>query len=418
MNFSEERIVISGMGIVSSLGCDKDTFFNNLVQGVSGADRIKAFPLEDYSNLKSQISCEATDFQPPPELSKKRIRRMARFSQMASAAALQARDDAGLTGETLPPDRSGCIIGSTADYTTIEEQISRLTSKGPGHQLPLAVPKAIPNMSAANAAIDLGIHGINMGLHTACATGSHALAMAMYMLKLGAADVIFAGGAESAITPLTVDSYGCMGVLSARNNDPQRASRPFDRDRDGFVIGEAAAVLVLERESRARKRGAEIYAVVAGAGMNTDACSIAMPDPEGTWAAEAMREAMRTAGVNPEEVGYINAHGTSTRANDAIESKAIAQVFGNLPGGCPPVSSTKSMTGHTLAAAGALEAAITALALKRGVLPPTINQETPDPDCPLDYIPNEARPQKVKAALSNSFGFGGQNGVLCLVNGD
>ncbi len=412
-NPAADPVVISGMGVISPLGSSPRELFENLLAGASGAGPIRGFPLADYPEMKSRIACEVRDFDPQALLGKKRVRRTARFAQMASAAALQARDDAGLDLAQIEPGRTGCVIGSTADYTTIEKQHASLLNRGPGRQNPLAVPKSIPNMAAANAAIDLGIHGVNLGAHTACATGSHTLALARLLLLAGEAEVIFAGGAEAAITPLTVDAYGCMGVLSSRNEDPAGASRPFDAGRDGFVIGEGAAVMVLERESRARRRGAEIYARLSGAGMTTDASSVAMPEKEGRWAAAAMEQALRSAGLNPEDIGYINAHGTSTRANDAIESRAIQTVFGP-PEACPPVSSTKSMTGHTLAAAGALEAAITALSLQRGVIPPTINQETPDPDCPLDTVPNQAREIPLRAALSNAFGFGGQNGVLCL----
>ncbi|MDP3179599.1 MAG: beta-ketoacyl-[acyl-carrier-protein] synthase family protein, partial [Spirochaetaceae bacterium] len=277
----------------------------------------------------------------------------------------------------------------------------------------------IPNMASSNAAMELGIHGPNVAVLSACATGAHSIAAAMDMLLTGRADLMFAGGTEATIEGLVVDSYDCMGVLSHRNDEPERASRPFDRDRDGFVIGEGAGVLVLEPLDAAKKRGARIYAELKGYGSTCDAYSIAAPDPEGTWAARAMEIAIASSGLGFDDIGYINAHGTATPANDKIETLAIKRVFGargfrERGYRAPPISSSKSMLGHTLGAAGALEAAITALSLFHGILTPTINLETPDPDCDLDYVPNEARDTEARAALSNSFGFGGHNCVLCL----
>lgn len=415
MGGKDDRIVITGIGIISSVGNDKETFFENLINGVSGAGVIQSYDVEKYPNIKSRIACESTDFNPKDLIERKRLRQLARFSQMSTVAAFQARDDAGLNLSEIPSDRAGCIIGATADYATIEDAHTKVETKKGGRQNPFAVPKSIPNMAAANTAIDLGINGVNFAVHTACATGAHAVAMAWYLLKSGVADVIFAGGSESAITPLTVDSYGCMGVLSSRNDEPRKASRPFDKERDGFVIGEGAGILVMEKESHAKKRGADIIAVVGGAGLNTDAASVAIPDAEGKWAAEAMKGAVRSAGLSLEDIGYINAHGTSTKANDVIETKAVMSVFKDREGGFPMISSTKSMTGHCLSAAGALEAAVTAMALQRGVIPPTINLDEADEQCPLDYTANTAREVNIKAALSNSFGFGGQNGSLCLM---
>ncbi|RKX77625.1 MAG: beta-ketoacyl-[acyl-carrier-protein] synthase II, partial [Spirochaetes bacterium] len=274
--------------------------------------------------------------------------------------------------------------------------------------------KIIPNMAAGNVAIELGIHGPNMAVLSACATGAHSIGMAMQILQLGQADVMIAGGTESTISPLVVDAYGCMKVLSASNDNPKAASRPFDLGRDGFVIGEGAAALVLERREDAEKRDARIYAVLGGIGMTADASSIAAPDENGKWAGEAIKMAIRNAGLNPGDSGYVNAHGTSTRANDKTETRALHTVFGNR-GKSIPVSSNKSMIGHTLGAAGAIEAAATILSLHTGVLPPTINQDTPDPDCELDTVPNQAREVKIRAAVTNSFGFGGQNASLAFI---
>jgi len=323
--------------------------------------------------------------------------------------------DAELDFSTIDPTRAGCVIGSAAgDYEILEKQFAILDQRGPGRGNPLIVPKIIPNMAAGNVAIELGIHGPNFAALSACATGVHSIAMAMQMLQLDQVDVMVAGGTESTITPLVVDAYSCMKVLSRRNEIPQQASRPFDKGRDGFVIGEGAGVLILEKRSHAEKRGAMIYATIGGVGMTADATSIAAPNANGTWAGKAMEAAIRNAGLTAEDIGYINAHGTSTQANDRTEAKAILSTFGER-GKKIPVSSNKSMIGHTLGAAGAIEAAATILSLKKGILPPTINQTEADPDCPLDTIPNKAREEKVRAALTNSFGFGGQNASMAII---
>ncbi len=403
------RIAVTGIGIYTAIGNNRQDFWRSLTEGVSGAGPITAF---DTTGYKSRIGAEIKEFQPGEYLSKKRIRRMSRFSQIASCAALQAVRDAGLDLEKYDPLRVGTVIGTAAgDYMNLEDQHRTLLEKGPGFGNPLAVPMIIPNMSSANIGIDLKITGPNMGVATACASGAHAVALAAMILRNGGADIMLAGGSEAAITPITVNAYGCMGVLTSRNDEPARASRPFDAERDGFLIGEGSAVLVLEREEQAVARGAEIYAYLSGAGMTTDAFSIAIPEPEGKSAAAAIEMALLDAGLNREDVGYINAHGTSTKANDRIETLAIKKAFGDLAPRIP-VSSCKSMIGHTLGAAGAVEAAATVLAIKEGVLPPTINYENPDPECDLDYIPNTAREKRVKAGISNAFGFGGQNCVL------
>lgn len=409
MNHPED-IVVTGIGTLTPIGLNKDDFWNNLLSGVSGAAAIGSFDTEGFA---TKIACELKGFKASDFMDKKNARKMSRFSQLAVCSALEAVNDAGLDSDNIDPLRTGCIMGSAAgDYEILEKQFAILSERGPGKGHPLAVPRIIPNMAAGNIAIELGIHGPNMAALSACATGIHSIASAINILRCSQADVMIAGGTESTITPLVVDSYSCMRVLSTRNDNPEAASRPFDQDRDGFVIGEGASSLVIEKRSHAEKRGARIYAVLAGVGMTADASSIAAPDENGKWSGLAMELAMKESSLNPEDIGYINAHGTSTKANDRTETKAIQHIFGK--GSVPPVSSSKSMIGHTLGAAGAIEAAATILSIYNGVLHPTINQDTPDPECPLDTIPGAAREADIKAALTNSFGFGGQNAVLAV----
>lgn len=418
---STTTIWVTGIGVYSAVGNNRQDFWSALQNGVSGGGGITAF---DTTGHLCRIAAEVKNFTPEEFLSRKRIRRMARFSQLASCAALQAVGDAGVDLDREDRSRIGVVIGTAAgDYENLEAQYATLMEKGPGNGNPLAVPKIIPNMSSANVGIDLGVHGPNLGMVTACSSGAHAIAVAAGVLRSGGADVMVAGGAESTITPLVVDAYACMGVLTSRNDDPQGASRPFDASRDGFLIGEGAAALVLETEEHARARGATPLAVYGGAGMTADAHSIAIPEPNGRWAAAAITNGLREAGFTAEDVGYVNAHGTSTKANDAIETLAIKQALGSHAYRVA-VSSSKSMFGHTLGAAGALEAAVTVLAVHSGVIPPTINYSERDPDCDLDVVPGSARdfpdrpgygsqsgtPRRV--AVSNSFGFGGQNCVL------
>ena len=403
----EKAIVVTGIGVFTSIGSSRSDFWNSLISGKSGVRRIQAF---DPVGHLSQIASEVTSFNPEDFISRKQANKMARVSQLASCAALEAVRDAGLDLERENPARIGCVIGSAAgDYNNIEEQYLKFQKKVPGSVNPMSIPRIIPNMPACNAAIILGIHGPNIGIATACATGVYAAGTALGLLREGRADVILAGGAESTITPLVIDGYATMRVLSRRNDEPERASRPFDADRDGFVIGEGAGVLVLETLEHARKRGAEPLAVLKGFGMTSDAYNIALPEPEGKWAAAAIEDALRDAQLNPDDIGYINAHGTSTKLNDRTETLAIKQAF---RGRRVPISSNKSMIGHTLGAAGAIEAAATVMTIYHGILPPTVNYENEDPECDLDVIPNEAREKNIKAAISNAFGFGGQNGVL------
>ncbi len=408
-NKQPDDIVVTGIGVISSIGNTKDTFWSNLTAGVSGAARIQAFDPEGFGTT---FACEVKDFNPQTLMDRRRAKRMARFSQFATCASLEALSDSGLDLANEDSARIGCIIGTGAgDYSLLEVQHRTFFEKGPLKAHPLTVPQVIPNMAAGNAAIEMGINGPNFAAISACATGTHAVATAAMMIQCGQADIMFAGGAEATVSPVAVDAYGCMKVLSTRNSEPAQASRPFDRDRDGFVMGEGAGILVLEKREHAEKRGARIYAVLAGSGMTSDAFSIAAPRDDGRWAAAAMKTAMQMAGLNPEDIGYINAHGTSTHANDITETRAIKEALGNNAYDVP-VSSIKSMIGHALGAAGGIEAAVSALSLYHGVLPPTINLETPDPECDLDYIPGSAREIQAKAVLSNSFGFGGHNGVL------
>lgn len=400
-------VVVTGIGVFTSIGCNRIDFWNSLITGTSGIKRIQAF---DPQGHKSQIGSEVISYKPEDYFDRKESRKMSRVSQLASSAAIEAVKDAGLDLINEDRDRIGCIIGSGAgDFTYIEDQHIRFLKMGPGTVNPLTVPRVISNMPVCNAAMVLGIHGPNLGVSAACTTGTHSIGIALGLLRANMADVILAGGAESTMTPLVLDAYSSMGVLSTFNEKPEIASRPFDLNRDGFVMGEGACVMVMETLEHADKRGAKPLALLCGFGMTTDAYGIAAPEPNGTWAAMAMQLAIKDAGLVPEDIGYINAHGTSTKLNDKTETLAIHKAFGyrNIP-----VSSNKSMIGHTLGAAGAIEAAATVLTVHYGILPPTINFELKDPECDLDVIPNQARAEKIGAAISNSFGFGGQNGVL------
>ena len=400
-------VMVTGIGVFTSIGCNRVDFWNSLITGKSGIKRIQAF---DPHGHKSQIGSEIISYKPEDYFDRKESRKMARVSQLASSAAIEAVRDSGLDLNNEDRDRIGCVIGSAAgDYTHLEDQHIRFLKMGPGSVNPLTVPRVIPNMPVCNAAMVLGIHGPNLGVSAACTTGTHSIGIALGLLRGGMADVILTGGAESTMTPLVLDAYASMGVLSTFNEKPEIASRPFDLNRDGFVMGEGACVLVLETLEHAENRGAKPLALLSGFGMTSDAYGIAAPEPNGTWAAMAMKLAVKDAGLDLEDIGYINAHGTSTRVNDKTETLAIQKAFGyrNIP-----VSSNKSMIGHTLGAAGAIEAAATVLAVHHGILPPTINFELKDPECDLDVIPNQARSVKIGAAISNSFGFGGQNGVL------
>jgi 3-oxoacyl-[acyl-carrier-protein] synthase II len=403
----KSTIVVTGIGVLTSIGSTRGDFWKSLIEGKSGIKRIQAFDPEGH---KSQVASEVLTYKPEDYFDRKESRKMARVSQFAASAAIEAVKDAGLDLEKEDRTRIGCVIGSAAgDYTYLEEAQTRFQQRGPGSVNPLTVPRVIPNMPVCNAANVLGVYGPNLGISAACTTGTHSIGVAMGLLRGGSADVILAGGAESTITPLVVDAYASMGVLSSLNDIPQTASRPFDLSRNGFVIGEGACVLVLETLEHAENRGAKPIAVLSGFGMTADAFGIAAPEPSGSMAAAAMNIAVKDAGLTMDAIGYVNAHGTATKMNDKTETLAIKKAFNNRN---VPVSSIKSMLGHTLGAAGAIEAAACCLAVQNGVLPPTINYATPDPECQLDVIPNKARKVEIQAAISNSFGFGGQNGVL------
>jgi 3-oxoacyl-[acyl-carrier-protein] synthase II len=400
-------VVVTGIGVFTSIGCNRADFWNSLITGKSGIKKIQSF---DPAGHKSQIGSEVLEYKPENYFDRKESRKMARVSQLATSAAIEAVKDAGLDLNNEDRTRIGSVIGSAAgDPINMEDQLIRFLKMGPGSVNPLTVPRVISNMPVCNAAMFLGLHGPTLGISAACTTGTHSIGVALGLLRLGMADVILAGGAESTMTPYVLDGYASMGVLSTFNEEPERASRPFDLNRNGFVIGEGACVMVLETVEHAEKRGAKTLALLTGFGMTTDAYAIAAPEPNGIWAAAAMQIAVKDAGLNPDDIGYINMHGTSTKVNDKTETIAIRKAFGNRN---IAVSSNKSMIGHALGAAGAIEAAATVLSVHYGILPPTINYETKDPECDLDVIPNFARTVKIEAAISNSFGFGGQNGVL------
>ncbi len=404
-------MVITGLGLVTPLGNTVEETWEALLAGKSGAAPISRF---DPSRLPVRFACEVKGFEPGLYLDKKEIRRYDLFSQFAIAAAVQAVKDACLDAEGYRPDpkRVGVIIGTgTGGIATFEEQCRIYLEHGPGRVSPFFVPMFMPNAASALVSMRYGYAGPNYCTVSACATSAHAVGDAFRLIQMGEADVVVAGGSEAAITPLAIASFANMKALSERNDEPERASRPFDKHRDGFVMGEGAAVLILEELEHARSRGARIYAEVVGYGMNADAYHITAPAPDGAGAKEAMRLCLRDAGLKPEEVGYINAHGTSTPQGDVAETAAVKGVFGEHARKLV-FGSTKSMTGHLLGAAGALELAICVLVVRRDKIPPTINQEEPDPECDLDCAPNRAVEREVKVALSNSFGFGGHN--VCL----
>jgi 3-oxoacyl-[acyl-carrier-protein] synthase II len=408
-----KRIVITGMGAVTPLGIGTEAYWDGLMAGRSGVGRITHF---DPAEFDVKIAAEVKDFEPGDWVDRKEARRMDRFAQFGVAAARMALQDAGLTITDENANRVGVLVGSgIGGLLSLEDQMRVLIEKGPSRVSPFLIPMMIADMAAGHISILTGAKGPNSTVVTACATGAHALGDSLEILRRGGADAMIAGGTEAAITPLGVAGFGNMKAMTARfNDDPHRASRPFDRDRDGFVMGEGAGVVLLETEEHAKRRGAKIYAELAGYGMSGDAFHMTQPAPEGEGVARAMRLALDDAGVNPSDVGYVNAHGTSTPFNDKNETAAIKAVFGDHARRLA-VSSTKSMTGHLLGAAGAIEAIAGALALDRQVLPPTINYETPDPDCDLDYIPNQARPtNNLNVVVSNNSGFGGHNAVIVM----
>ena len=405
------RVAITGLGLVTPLGNTVQSTWEGLIAGRSGAGPITRF---DPVQSPVKFACEVKGFDPAQYLDKKEIRRYDRFTQFAIGAGEQAVTDACLASNWDKVDlkRVGVIIGTgTGGLQTFEDNCRALFEKGPSRVSPFFVPMYMPNVAAALLSMRYGVKGPNYCTVSACASSAHSVADAVVLIRNDDADIMLAGGAEAAITPLAVASFANMKALSERNDDPATASRPFDKDRDGFVMGDGAAVLILEEWEHARRRGAKIYAEVAGYGMTADAYHITAPAPDGSGAQEAMRLAMQDGDIRPEQVGYINAHGTSTPHGDAAETAAVKAVFGAQARKLI-FGSTKSMTGHMLGAAGAVEGAAAALAIHEGVIPPTINYEHQDEVCDLDYVPNEARRADVRLALSNSFGFGGQNATI------
>ncbi len=407
----QRRIVVTGLGLVTPLGIGVEETWSALVAGKSGISRITRF---DASNLATQIAGEIKDFRPEDFVSRKEVRRMDDFTAYSMAAAHMAVENAKLQIGDNNAERAGVVIGTgLGGLRTMEKFLQILLEHGPKKVSPFFIPMLIANMAPGQISIAFGAKGPNMAIETACAAGTHAIGDAFKLIQSGVADVMITGGVEAATTPLGVSGFNAMRAISTRNDEPEKASRPFDRDRDGFVMGEGSGIVILEELNHALERGATIQAEVIGYGLTADAFHITAPAPDGEGMARCMKMALDDAGVAPEEVEYINAHGTSTDLNDRFETQAIKTVFGDHAYKVA-VSSTKSMTGHLLGGAGGVETAFTVLAIERGILPPTINYETPDPDCDLDYVPNVCRRAEVRTALSNSFGFGGTNAALVL----
>lgn len=409
-NWTECRVVITGLGVVTPIGNDIETFWKNLISGYCGIEKISSF---DAAPFATQIAGEVKQFDPAPAFpSPKEIRRTDRYSQFGVYAAWQALKDSGLDLEKENRDEIGVILGSgIGGLHTTAEQHKILLNRGPDRISPFMIPMLISNMASGLVSMFHNLRGPNFATVSACATANHAIGEAWRAVKMGDAQVMFAGGAEAAVTDIGIGGFCAMKAMSTRNDDPKHASRPFDKDRDGFVMGEGSGVLVLEELEHAKKRGAKIYCEIIGYGNTADAYHLTSPSPNGEGAARCMKMAMRQSGMKPEDVSYINAHGTSTPQGDACETQAIKTVFGEHAKKLA-VSSTKGATGHMLGAAGAVEMSACALAIKNGIAPPTINYQTPDPECDLDYIPNTAREMKIVAVINNSFGFGGHNASI------
>ena len=407
----KRRVVVTGLGVVSPIGCVKDIFWDNLIKGKNGIGPLTHF---DASQYDSRIAGEVKEFAPHPSISSKELRRMEKFVQFGVTAAKDAMEDSGIDVSKEDPYRIGVLVGSgIGSLRIIEEEHKVILEKGPSRVTPFLIPMLIVNMASGHISIMTGVKGPNLCITTACASGSHAIGEAMRIIQYGDADVMIAGGTESCISALGIGGFCALKALSTRNDEPQRASRPFDKDRDGFVMSEGCGIAILEELEHAKKRNAKIYGEIVGYGMTGDAYHMTAPDPEGEGATRCMANALKDANLKPEDISYINAHGTSTSLNDKIETMAIKKVFGSFAKKVP-VSSTKSMLGHQLGAAGAVEFVICCLAIEKSIIPPTINYETPDPDCDLDYVPNKARKAKVNVCLSNSLGFGGHNATLCV----
>ncbi len=408
---ASKRVMITGMGVVSPLGCTLEKFWERLINGQSGIRAITHF---DASRFASRIAGEVIEFNIDDFIAKKEQRRMDPFCHYGLAAAKLAVKDSGLALDKENLERIGVIMGSgIGGLQVLQAQMMVLLERGPSRFSPFMIPQMITNIVAGLVAIDHGLRGPNFSVVSACATATHGIGESLRMIQHGDSDIMLAGGAEASICELAVGGFCAMRALSTRNDEPTRASRPFDLNRDGFVMGEGASVLVLEEYEHAKARGARIYCELAGYGRTCDAYHITAPDGTGRGAMRGMVLAMQDAGVTPDQVDYINAHGTSTEMNDKCETMAIKAALGEERARRVAISSTKSMTGHLLGAAGAIESVACALAIQNGIIPPTINYETPDPACDLDYVPNQARPAKVRACLNNSLGFGGHNATLC-----
>lgn len=405
----KRRVVVTGLGLVTACGNSVEATWSALMEGRSGADYIKKFDTEKFD---VKFACEVKDFNAEDYLEKKEARRMGAFTHFAIAASDEAVKDSGLVIDDSNAEMVGTYISSgIGDFWAIEREHEKLLNSGPGRVSPFFIVSAIVNLASGNVSIRHGAKGPNSATATACSAGAHAIGDSFRIIERGDADAMICGGAESAITPMSVAGFDSMRALSRRNDEPTRASRPFDAERDGFVIGEGAGIVILEELEHAKARGAKIYAEIVGYGMSGDAFHVTMPDESGSGAIRVMQRAIKDAGIDPTQIGYINAHGTSTPYNDKFETLAIKNVFGDHAYKLA-VSSTKSMTGHALGAAGGIEAVISILAMENGILPPTINYENPDPDCDLDYVPNKIREASVDYVLSNSFGFGGTNACL------
>ncbi|MSU26534.1 MAG: beta-ketoacyl-[acyl-carrier-protein] synthase II [Pedosphaera sp.] len=409
-NGSDRRVVITGLGTVTALGHDIDTFWKNIIAGQCGVDRITSF---DPTAYDCQIAAEVKDFDPSPAFpSPKEVRRTDRFAQLGIYAGWRALQDSGMDLEKLDRDQIGAFIGSgIGGIQTHADQHTVLMNKGPGRISPFLIPMMILNMASGVFSMYYKLRGPNLATCSACATSTHALGEAWRYIKMGDANAIFAGGTEAAVCEMGIGGFAAMRALSTRNAEPKRASRPFDKDRDGFVMGEGAAVLVVEELEHAKARGARIYCELVGYGNTADANHLTAPAPDGEGAARCMKMALRSAGLRPEDISYINAHGTSTPQGDVCETQAIKSVFGDHAKKLA-VSSTKGATGHLLGAAGATEMALCAKALQTQIAPPTLNLDNPDPQCDLDYVPHTAREMKIEAIANNSFGFGGHNATV------
>jgi len=404
-----KRVVVTGIGVVSPVGPDRETTWQGVIEGKSGIDRISLFNAEGF---ESRIAGEVRGFDPTKYMDRKKATRMDRFAQFACAASIQAKEQAGLDLEKTDASRVAVLIGSgVGGIMTLSEQYDVLKQKGPTRVSPFLIPMMLTDLAAGNVSMMLGTRGPNFSPVSACATGADSIGEAFEMIRRGAADAAFAGGTEAAVCPIAVAGFNSCMALSKHNDEPNKASRPFDLKRDGFVLGEGAGVLLIESLEHAEARGARPIAELVGYAATSDAHHITQPAPEGAGAAQAIRLALRQAGLAPQDIDYVNAHGTSTPLNDRLETAAMKGAFGEHASKVA-ISSTKSMTGHLLGAAGGVEAALSVMAIERSMIPPTINLENPDPECDLDYVPNLARPARLRTAMSNSMGFGGHNACL------